>query len=82
MLVDIVNRSLLRQTPDGLWWGFENRDGVLHAELEKAMVDMWYLNSRGTRQFETDEWHTTAVNKQRLRQYLKRAGLPLRLCQC
>lgn len=67
------------QIKAGLWWGFEDRDGVWQAELEKAMVDMWYLKSRGARQFETDEWYTTPINKKRLRRYLKRAGLPTKL---
>jgi predicted transcriptional regulator of viral defense system len=62
-----------------LWWGFENREGVWQAELEKAIVDMGYLKMRGARQFETDEWHTTAINKKRLREYWKRAELRLKL---
>lgn len=58
-----------------LWWGFKIKNGVLEADLEKAMVDMLYLKSRGQRHFETDEWYLKPVNRQLLKTYLRLAKI-------
>lgn len=58
-----------------LWWGFKLRNGMLEADVEKAMVDMLYLRSRGQRHFDTDEWDMKPVNKQLLRTYLYSARI-------
>lgn len=60
-----------------LWWGFKVRNGVLEADLEKAIVDMLYLKSRGQRHFETDEWYLKPVNRPLLKTYLRLAKIKL-----
>jgi len=61
-----------RIKPD-LWWGFTSQNGILEADVEKAITDMLYLRSRGQRHFATDEWDFSSVNKTLLKTYLKRA---------
>ena len=58
-----------------LWWGFEEKEGMMVAKLEKAVADMLYLKSRGQRRFETDEWYLKKVNKNILESYLKKMGV-------
>jgi len=58
-----------------LWWGFELKEGIYQAEPEKAVVDMLYLQSRGKRRFQTDEWYLSGLDKKKLDRYLKKIAL-------
>lgn len=58
-----------------LWWGFKIQNNFLEADLEKAIVDMLYLRSRGQRHFDTYDWDLKPTHKSLLRAYLKQARI-------
>lgn len=54
-----------------LYWGFVKTDGYLIATPEKAIIDSFYLASKGLRSTSADEWDWEIVNKKRLLEYAK-----------
>lgn len=68
---------IFSQIKSELWWGFERKDGMYEARLEKAVTDMLYLKSRGQRRFEIDEWYLKPINKKVLDKYLGLVGIKL-----
>lgn len=72
-----MNECEYVQIRANLWWGFEIKDGIYQAEAEKAVIDMLYLQSRGKRHFQTDEWDLSSLDAKKLKEYLQKTKLSL-----
>ena len=59
-----------------LYWGFVKTNGYLIATPEKAVIDNFYLASKGLRSASADEWDWEIVNKKRLLEYAKMINYP------
>lgn len=52
-----------------LYWGFVKSNDYLIATPEKAIIDSFYLASKGLRSVHVDEWDWTTVDKKKLLEY-------------
>lgn len=57
-----------------LFWGYEQKDGVLIANKEKAFLDLAYLSLNGYAKFDVDEMNLKLLDRGLLKRYLKRFG--------
>ncbi len=52
-----------------LYWGFVRTNNYLMASPEKAVVDIFYLASKGLRSANFEEWDWSTINKIKLYEY-------------
>ena len=56
---------------EGMFWGFEKKDGFLIASPEKALIDTLYLASKGLRKIDVDELTLSSLNKEKINRFAK-----------
>jgi len=61
-----------RHLQEKLFFGYIIKDGYLMAEPEKAFLDLAYLSLNGCANFDPEEMNLSLLNKNKLKQYLKR----------
>lgn len=54
-----------------LYWGFVKENNYLMASPEKAVIDNFYLASKGLRSANFDEWDWSTINRAKLHDYAK-----------
>mgnify|MGYP001570672553 CR=1 FL=1 len=54
-----------------IYWGFAKTDNCVISSPEKAVIDMFYLASKGLRVANVDEWDWSTVNTDKLDTYAK-----------
>lgn len=57
-----------------LYWGFVQKDGVLIAEPEKALLDLAYLSLNGYAKFDPEEMNLNLLDRNKLKKYLVKFG--------
>ena len=55
--------------PD-LFWGYEQKENILEATPEKALVDLAYLSLNGYAKFDVEEMNLKNINKKTIKQHL------------
>lgn len=56
---------------ENLYWGFVKTNNYLMASPEKAVIDSFYLASKGLRSANFDEWDWSIINRVKLQEYAK-----------
>ncbi|MBU4210252.1 hypothetical protein KKC08_01335 [Patescibacteria group bacterium] len=60
------------QIKKSLFWGYVKKDSYLMAVPEKALIDQFYLYTKGLKSFGVDEYDLSLINKRVLKKYLIR----------
>jgi len=55
-----------------MFWGHEQRNGYLEANVEKAWLDLAYLSLNGYANFDVEEMNLSILNKKRIKEYLQK----------
>jgi predicted transcriptional regulator of viral defense system len=66
------NMLFYRHIQPKLLWGYLQDGNTLLAEPEKAFLDLAYLSLNGYAKFDPEEMNLDLLNKQKLREYLKK----------
>ncbi len=59
--------------PD-LFWGYEQKENILEATPEKALIDLAYLSLNGYAKFDIEEMNLKLLDKNIIKVYLKKIG--------
>jgi predicted transcriptional regulator of viral defense system len=54
-----------------IYWGYRKLDDYLIATPEKAMIDLFYLESKGLKRASIEEWELSNVDKKKLVEFSK-----------
>ena len=66
------NPMIYRHLQKSLFWGYEQKDKILAAYPEKALIDLAYLSLNGYAKFDPEEMNLKLLNKNRIKQYLRK----------
>ena len=61
----------------GLFWGYEKKENFLIADKEKSLLDYLYLNFKGLRTFDPQDFDLSQINKKSLKSYYKKIKNPM-----